>query len=130
MTLMVSSHILAELDEYSTHMLMLREGRLVEFRALDRHEAREADGARRLRLRLAAPDPALAAKLAAMPGLKVLEAAPAQALLEWHGDDAGQAALLAGFVAAGLAVAEFGQSRENLHESYLRSIASGTGGAA
>ena len=34
MTLVVSSHILAELDQYSTHMLVLRGGRIVEHRAL------------------------------------------------------------------------------------------------
>ena len=34
MTLLVSSHILAELDEYSTHMLVMRGGRIVESRAL------------------------------------------------------------------------------------------------
>jgi len=35
MTLVVSSHILAELDEYSTHMLVLRAGKVIEHRPLD-----------------------------------------------------------------------------------------------
>ena len=34
MTLLVSSHILAELDEYSTHMLALNQGRVLEHRPL------------------------------------------------------------------------------------------------
>src|SRR5262249_60656651 len=34
MTLIVSSHILAELDEYSTHMLVLRSGKVIENRPL------------------------------------------------------------------------------------------------
>ena len=34
MTLLVSSHILAELDEYSTHMLAMDKGRILEYRAL------------------------------------------------------------------------------------------------
>ena len=34
MTIIVSSHILSELEDYSTHMLILRGGRLVEQRAL------------------------------------------------------------------------------------------------
>ena len=33
-TLLVSSHILTELEAYSTHMLVLRAGRMIEFRAL------------------------------------------------------------------------------------------------
>lgn len=35
MTLLVSSHILAELDEYSTHMLALNQGRVLEHRAME-----------------------------------------------------------------------------------------------
>ena len=49
-TLLVSSHILAELDEYSTHMLVLRAGRIVESRGL-RETLRPLS---RIRLELAA----------------------------------------------------------------------------
>ncbi len=37
MTLLVSSHILSELDEYCTHMIVLQNGRVTEHRALDRY---------------------------------------------------------------------------------------------
>src|SRR5204862_8144032 len=50
MTLMVSSHILAELEEYSTHMLAIRDGAVVEFTALG---AEPTAGVQRLRIRLA-----------------------------------------------------------------------------
>ena len=118
MTLVVSSHILAELDEYSTHMLVLREGRVVEHKAL---HVGEPGRVRRLRVQLAAPDARLAATLAEL-GLAPVEADAASALLEWEGDDAAQAALLARLVAAGLAVAAFHELRENLHQSYLRTV--------
>jgi len=36
MTLIVSSHILAELEDYSTHLLAIRDGRIVDLRALQR----------------------------------------------------------------------------------------------
>lgn len=38
MTLIVSSHILAELEDYSTEMLVLRNGQLIEHRKLHLHE--------------------------------------------------------------------------------------------
>jgi ABC-2 type transport system ATP-binding protein len=127
MSLVVSSHILAELDEYSTHMLVLRGGRVVEHRALGRGPAEAGAGRRRLRIGLAAPDEALAARIAAHPGVTVIETGPDFALVEWSGDEAGQAALLAALVGSGLAIASFGESRENLHESYLRTVAANDG---
>jgi ABC-2 type transport system ATP-binding protein len=122
MTLIVSSHILAELDEYSTHMLVLRGGEVVEHRAL---EGGPGPGERRLRVGLAAPDAALAAKLATLAGVRVIEADGREAVLAWQGDDAAQAALLASMLAAGLAVIEFAGERENLHDSYLRTVREG-----
>ncbi len=60
MTLLVSSHILAELEAYSTHMLILRGGQLVEHRALAQSlettthmEVRSLDGAASLGAALA-----------------------------------------------------------------------------
>jgi ABC-2 type transport system ATP-binding protein len=129
MTLVVSSHILAELDEYSTHMLVLRAGRVVEHRALDRGSAGAA-ARRRIRIALASPDDSLGRRLAAMPGAAVLESDASRALVEWSGDEAGQAALLASLVRDGLAVSAFAESRENLHESYLKTVASRPGEGA
>jgi ABC-2 type transport system ATP-binding protein len=119
MTLVVSSHILAELDEYSTHMLVLRGGRVVEHREI---RAAAPGQSRRLRVSLAAPDPRLAAVLEGAGASHVaMEAAGAQ--FEWTGDAAGQALLLRALVEAGLPVASFEPVRENLHDSYLETVA-------
>ena len=126
MSLVVSSHILAELDEYSTHMLVIREGRLMEHRALDRLAGAVQEGPRRLRILLASPDPELAARLSAQPGVTVLESDASAALISWAGDESAQALLLRAIVESGLAVSSFGEARENLHDSYLKSV-SGTG---
>jgi ABC-2 type transport system ATP-binding protein len=123
MTLLVSSHILAELDEYSTHLLVLREGRIVEHRALDRGAAALA-GVRRLRVALAAPDAALRGVLEAQPGVTVIEAGAGEAVVELTGGAPAQAELLSALVRAGLAVSAYGETRENLHESYLRTVGS------
>ena len=61
MTLLVSSHILAELDEYSTHMLALNQGRVLEYRSLTSSMAVQGSRLRRLRLEfLSAADAASA----------------------------------------------------------------------
>jgi len=119
MTLMVSSHILAELDEYSTHMLVMREGRIIEHRPL------HADRATRLRLRAVfeAPVPDLAAALGAIAGVRVLQAGADHALIEVAEDPASRGAVLRAMVHAGLPVCSFAEERENLHQSYLRTVA-------
>jgi ABC-2 type transport system ATP-binding protein len=122
MSLVVSSHILAELDEYSTHMLVLREGRLVEHRALDRAAGTQEAGLRRIRIALASPDSALAEKLRAQPGVTVLESDAMAALISWSGDAGAQALLLRALVESGLAVSGFVELRENLHDSYLKTV--------
>lgn len=129
MTLIVSSHILAELDEYSSHMLAIKDGRAVEFRAL----AATAETGVTLRIVLAqAPvdEPALRALLDAHGMSAVHASAAAEAGWGVQGTFKGiatdQAMLLKALVGADLHVIEFAVVRENLHESYLRSMRSET----
>ena len=119
MTLVVSSHILAELDEYSTHMLVLRGGRVVEQRAL---QVPVAGQQRRLRLVLVEPDARIAEVLASA-GAEAIEVEGAETCFDWHGDAAGQALLLRSLVESGLAVESFGEVRRNLQDSYLATVA-------
>jgi ABC-2 type transport system ATP-binding protein len=115
-TLIVSSHILAELEEYSTHMLALRAGRVIEFRELG---TQPDAGVQRLRIRFAhawqAPEgfwQSQGAGLRARDGMAVS--------VDMHGKDEGAARLLRSLVEAGAPVAEFAVHRESLQESYLR----------
>ena len=119
MTLLVSSHILAELDEYSSHMLVLRGGRVIEHRAL---AGGATEPVRRLRLGLVSPVPDLAAVIADIHGVRVLENADRDALLELTGNDRAQADVLRLLVESGLPVTRFSEERENLHASYLRTV--------
>ena len=124
MTLLVSSHILAELDEYSTHMLVMKEGRLIEAKSLGGAPA----GACRVRVAFARPVANLAAHVAgvlgAISGMKVVEAGDAGATIEFSGGLDAQGEMLRALVLAGLAVTSFSAERENLHQSYLRTVAS------
>ena len=119
MTLLVSSHILAELDEYSTHMLVMRQGRIIESKAL----GDSAPGARLVHVAFAREVPGLAQALGSMAGVRVVEAGASDATLEIAGDSGRQGEVLRELVLAGLPVSAFAEARENLHQSYLRTVA-------
>ncbi len=127
MTLLVSSHILAELEEYSSRILILRGGRIVEHRAL----AEMAGPRRLLRLALAEPSPRLLEALLASPGVERPEVEGREARFEFSGDAAAQHALLRRWLDAGLSVCALAEERANLQEVYRARVrAEGGGGAA
>ncbi|MDP3650814.1 MAG: ABC transporter ATP-binding protein [Rhodoferax sp.] len=125
MTLLVSSHILAELDAYSTHMLALNQGRVLEHRALNHVLASEAgDRAERmLRLEFMEPAASVAPWLQAQANIRL-------GRMEGHGLEIGlvggasaQASLVAACVAAGHHLTVIAPITENLQQSYLKSLA-------
>ncbi len=119
MTIVVSSHILAELDEYSTDMLVLKGGRIVEQRALHAGiEERE----RRMEMTLSAADPRATEVLAAQANVGDVVTDGAEITFVLRGDESAQASVLRALVEAGIAIVAFGESRENLHDSYLRTV--------
>jgi ABC-2 type transport system ATP-binding protein len=126
MTLIVSSHILAELDEYSTHMLVLRAGRLIEHRPLrnagNSGHGAAAEEACRVRVTLAVAPAHWRETLEAMAGVRVIETGERDALLAMRDDAGEQARVLRELMTAGVAVASFAQEHENLHQSYLRTM--------
>ena len=118
MTLLVSSHILAELEQYATHMLILEAGRLREFRAL----APAARDARTLVVELAADAPTAAHLLAAQPGVAQVTQRDHQLLFEFTGDAHAQAALLHALVTQGLPVTSLAHARADLQQLYLDTL--------
>jgi ABC-2 type transport system ATP-binding protein len=122
LTLVVSSHILAELDEYSTDMLVLRGGRVAEHRPLS--ETAPGQAARQVRVSLAQPVADWPGVLSPLlpAGARLLESGATDAVLLVPGDGAAGAGLLRRLVLAGLPVAGFAEERQNLQESYLRTV--------
>lgn len=114
MTIMVSSHILSELEDYSTHMLILRQGRLADQRAL---AATSAGGA--VLLRLAVPDARMEALLRADTAVSGLIIEGLAARFQFSGDDLARSLLLRRMIEAGLPVTDFAIERERLQEAYL-----------
>jgi ABC-2 type transport system ATP-binding protein len=124
MTLVVSSHILAELEEYCTGMLILQDGRIVEHRRLAHVEApgSEALEQRRVRLRLAQPQAALEETLRGLGVQRIFTAGEREAQFAFAGDDAALAALLRELLARGLAVCELGCEQLSLQDVYLAAV--------
>jgi ABC-2 type transport system ATP-binding protein len=116
LTIVVSSHILAELEDYSTRMLMLRDGRVAGAGVVAAGEP-DADTAL-VRIELAAPHTDLAAALAGL-GLSVEQAGIDGASLKIAGGAAAEAAVLARLVGAGLAIRAFTPIRRTLEQTYL-----------
>lgn len=134
MTLIVSSHILSELDEYCTHILSIRNGRI------ESHEALQTAGEISQSHQAAAGDqPQLYALELAMPQTADQEARLRQALLNTRVQDfdttgsrpiqlwlpasaPARAAWLAGLVQAGIPVAALYPVRERLQDRYARTV--------
>jgi ABC-2 type transport system ATP-binding protein len=117
MTIVVSSHILSELEDYSTHMLILRAGRLVDQRALS-----APAGGSAVVLRLAVADKRCEGILKDETGITGLVVEGAVARFHFAGDDVARALLLRRLVEAGLPVADFAVERERLQETYITRV--------
>ncbi|HTI66691.1 MAG TPA: ABC transporter ATP-binding protein [Caulobacteraceae bacterium] len=120
MTVLVSSHILAELEDYCTEMLMLRDGRAVGggvVRAGSRSST--ADGPARIGVAFAQAYDDLGGRLAAL-GLIVESAGPDEAVLVLEPGAEAQSQTLATLVGAGLAVRGFAPLRVTLEDAYLK----------
>ncbi|HEY4162246.1 MAG TPA: ABC transporter ATP-binding protein [Dongiaceae bacterium] len=118
MTIIVSSHILAELDDYSTHILMIRDGRIVEHAPIGAMEAAATEQVT-LSIELAVPDPRLAVILGSVPGIVVDRADERAAVLTSTGGVAARQALLKSLVDAGLPVIGFAAEKPRIQDTYL-----------
>lgn len=116
MTLVVSSHILAELQDYSTHMMIMQDGRLTENSAIG---AYEQPGADRLRVVLGEAHDGLVGALAGAPGVSAVSVDGATASFDFDGDDAARASLLRALVEAGLPVTAFHGEQRSMQDVYL-----------
>ena len=124
MTLLVSSHILAELEEYSTSMAIVRQGRIIEHRELaHRHHETVL-----LRVAFAEASPAAAELLRARPEIELVEAGEEFLLIRMAKEPQAQAGLLRELIERQLPVCGFGEERINMQERYLRRMQDAGGG--
>jgi ABC-2 type transport system ATP-binding protein len=118
MTLVVSSHILAELEDYCDRMVIVDRGRIAG------GESIALKGGARLRIRLASPRGDLKGFLAGQ-GVPIVEASADHALVTMAASVTERATLLTALVQAGFAVAEFAEDARALEEVYFAQTAKG-----
>ena len=115
MTLVVSSHILRELEDYATHVMVLREGRMVSFEAIT--EAQGTEG-QFVEIVLAEPSERLKDVLARYEQLTLVSADDRSARVELQAK--GEASkLLSALVAAGLRVERFDPQSRSVEQVYF-----------
>lgn len=116
MTIVVSSHILAELEDYCSEMLMLRDGQVAGDGVVATGVAPVGAPSTRVEVAFAEPQPDLAARLAAL-GLEVVEAGGDEAVLNVA--QGVEPETLAALVNAGLRPRAFTPVRASLEAAYL-----------
>jgi ABC-2 type transport system ATP-binding protein len=117
MTLIVSSHILSELEDYSSHVLVMRAGRLEAFR--DLRSATSGTQLATLRVRLAVPDERLGEILRGQQGLDLLDAGDREATFVFLDDAQAQHDCLKRLIDNGLTVSEMAPIAQSMSDVYF-----------
>ena len=121
--LVVSSHILADMSEYCTHIAIMERGSLRRFGTVAEFTAVAGDevhGRRRYHVTLARPTSNLRDAISAIEGVGVIDANGDRFTVEWGRTPDDAARLLAELVARGLPVASFSAEPFDLEQAYLR----------
>lgn len=119
MTIIISSHILTELQAYSSHMLTLAKGKVLGFEALaGAYSAQSVQ----IRISLARPQDDFKAQLGAVTGVMISECTSDSALIEVVGGPAQQSAVLAELVAKKLPVMSFSPVMRDMQTIYRHQL--------
>jgi ABC-2 type transport system ATP-binding protein len=121
MTLIVSSHILAELDDYATEMLIIKDGKLAGGAAVSSATAGQAT----LRIETASTDPRLAQAFRGRTDFLIVDAGDAHVTVQGADDRAAHAALLRSLTEAGLGVCVFAPQKASLEDRYFKETRGG-----
>jgi len=124
MTLLVSSHILSELEDYATHLVVLRDGRVVSQGRMN--GAAGVDEGERLAITLAAPDPRLEDLLSARDGVSAIRIETRTGRCLITGGEAARFELLKSLLDAGLRVIDFRVEEERLRDTYMATLGRGS----
>lgn len=121
MTLIVSSHILAELEDYSTDMLVLKGGRILQQQSV--HNA-PTQALSRIEFELVhiADAAKLSNLISTMPEVSALEIAANTASLQLNEAQMPRHALLGTLIQANIAINRFGLTENNMQQNYLKAV--------
>jgi ABC-2 type transport system ATP-binding protein len=114
MTILVSSHILSELDEYANNLIILRDGKIT-----DANETRVNESARQVSLALAQEFTNLVEILSKIPQVQNIQLENNKVHFKFTGDDMDQHQLLKQLILFNVPVNEFYVKKNNLQDQYL-----------
>jgi ABC-2 type transport system ATP-binding protein len=120
MTLLVSSHILTELEAYASEMLIIRGGRIVDQQSLTAPVA----STRQMLIEVIAAATDAVAIIKQHPGVRTVTTTDSQIVCEFAGDDKAQHELLMQLVQQGIKVVNFSTRKVDLQHSYLDTVRS------
>jgi ABC-2 type transport system ATP-binding protein len=118
MTLVVSSHILAELEDYCSEMVIIEDGLIVGGKAIKVKDVERP----RYFVEIATARSDLKDFLSARAGVDVIEADGYHALITHSVSAASRARLIRDLIAAGFEVSAFGESTKALEEAYFSQV--------
>lgn len=116
MTMIVSSHILAELEDYCTDMLVLRDGAVKSHVILREHEAQHSIV---LEIGISNLNDAQMELIRGYEGVANAQVAGAHVSCPFYGDEAAQGAFLAFLIKKNVAVYSFTPTRKTLKSAYM-----------
>lgn len=118
MTLLVSSHILAELEEYSTSMVIIREGKIIEHQQLASHIEKS------MLVRAACTEPAteLTRLLSLQEHVEIIKSDDYSCLFRFKGDNHALHNILRVLISNNIPVYRFGEEKINMHDAYLQTV--------
>jgi len=122
MTLVVSSHILAELEDYCSEMVIIEAGLIVGGQAI---KVRDVERPRYM-LEIATARSDLREFLSGRAGVDVIEADQHHALITHTKNAAARAKLIRDLLAAGFEVSSFGESTKALEDAYFKQVGQGS----
>jgi ABC-2 type transport system ATP-binding protein len=120
--LIVSSHILSDMDEYCTHIAIMAAGQVVKFGTVAQvaSHGHAEDGRCRYTIVLARPVARVEDVIRKIDGVSAIQCDSDRLVIEYFADRDRAAALLAELVSQQLPVASFSANAAGLEEAYLR----------
>lgn len=120
-TIIVSSHILAELEEYCTSMLVVRDGKIIEHRHVESPELSQSD----IHIELSSPVEDLQARLEGIDDVTVKQVDDSSADIFFAGDKQAQTELLKHLLEGGMPVCSLYEKKTSLQDTYLAHVETG-----
>ena len=119
-TILISSHILTELEDFCTSIGIMEKGRMVRSGRIEEVTAAESLGRDMQISWLADARATLEAKLAKYPHISKLQLNDQAGTFQFAGSDDEMAALLADLISAGIRVKTFAEVKQTLEDLYMK----------